>query len=131
MSRLPLRYRLAWIASIWLLVGVIVTGSLVPDLGPLSFGVSDKVEHFAAYFALTLLCSAVVTTDRLPWVMAGALLLGMSLEVAQAFLTVTRIADWADVAANASGILAAWLLVRRHAGWALAVEAWFERQRRR
>jgi VanZ family protein len=130
MSRLPLRYRLAWIASIWLLVVVIVTGSLVPDLGPLSIGISDKVEHFAAYFALTLLCSAVVTADRLPWVMAGALLLGMSLEAAQALLTVSRVADWADVLANASGILAAWLLVRRHAGWALTVEAWLERLRR-
>ena len=124
MSRLPLRYRLAWIGSIWLLVVLIVTGSLVPDLGPFAIAGSDKLEHFAAYFALSLLCSAVVTADRLPWVMAGSLLLGMSLEAAQAILTVTRKADWADVLANASGILVAWLLVRRRAGWALAVEAW-------
>ncbi|MGB5133400.1 MAG: VanZ family protein [Steroidobacteraceae bacterium] len=130
MSRLPLRYRLAWIASIWLLVVLIVTGSLVPDLGPLSIAGSDKYEHFTAYFTLSLLCSAVVTADRLLWVMAAVLILGMSLEAAQALLTVTRTGDWADVLANASGILAAWLLVRRRAGWALAVEAWLAGLRR-
>ncbi len=130
MSRLPLRYRVAWIASIWLLVAVIVTGSLVPDLGPLAIGISDKVEHFTAYFALSSLCSAVVTADRLPWVMASVLLLGMSVEAAQALLTVTRTGDWADVLANTCGVVAAWLLVRRRAGWALAVEAWVDGLRR-
>ena len=130
MSRLPLRYRLAWIASIWLLVLMIVAGSLVPDLGPLAIAGSDKFEHFTAYFALSLLCSAVNTADRLPWVMAGVLLLGVSLEVAQSLLTVTRMADWADVLANASGILVAWLLTRRRAGWAVAAEAWLAGLRR-
>lgn len=130
MSRLPLRHRLAWIASIWILVVVIVTGSLVPDLGPLSGVSSDKFEHFIAYFALSLMGSAVVTADRLPWVMTGALLLGMSMEAAQALFTVERTADWADVLANACGILAAWLLVRHRAGWAVTVEAWLASRRR-
>jgi len=130
MSKLPLRYRLAWIGAIWLLVAFIIAGSLVPDLGPLAIAGSDKFEHFAAYLALSLLSSAVVTSDRLPWVLAGVLLLGMSLEAAQALLTVKRTADWTDALANASGILVAWWLVRRRAGWALAVEAWLAGLRR-
>jgi VanZ family protein len=130
MSRLPLRYRFAWMASIWLLVAIIVAGSLVPDLGPLSIAGSDKFEHFGAYFALSLLGSAVVPNDRLPWVLAGALILGASLEAAQGLLTATRMADWKDLLANAGGILAAWLLVRRRAGWAVDVEAWLASLRR-
>lgn len=124
MNLLELRYRLAWIGSIWLLVLVIAAGSLMPEFGPPSIVGSDKIEHFAAYFTLSVLGSAVVTTQRLPWIMARALILGLVLEAAQALLTDTRTADWDDVLANATGILGAWWLVRRRAGWALTVEAW-------
>lgn len=102
----------------------------MPELGPAGFAGTDKIEHFTAYFALSALGSAVVSTKRLPWVMAWVLVLGLSLEAAQGLLTATRSADWADVLANSTGILAAWLLARRHAGWALAVEAWFANRRR-
>jgi VanZ family protein len=124
MSSLPLRYRPAWIASIWLLVLVIVVGSLIPDSGPPSVAGSDKVEHVVAYFMLSVLGAAVVARDGLIRVMARTLALGVALEVAQGLLTDTRSADWADVLANAAGILAAWWLMRRRAGWAQAVETW-------
>lgn len=108
-----------------MLVLVVVVGSLVPETGPASVAGSDKIGHFAAYFTLTVLGSAVVTTGKLPWVAARAMFLGLALEAAQALVTGTRTADWADVFANATGILTAWWLVRRRAGWALAAEAWF------
>ena len=130
MSLLQLRYRRAWIASIWLLVLVIVVASLVPQTGMESVAGSDKIGHFAAYFALTFLGSAIVTIRQLPWVMARALVLGLAMEATQALLTDTRTADWADVLANTGGVLAAWWLVHGRAGWAVAAEAWLAGLRR-
>ncbi len=130
MSLLQLRYRRAWIASIWLLALVIVVASLVPQTGLESIAGSDKIGHFAAYFALTFLGSAIVTVRKLPWVMARVLVLGLAMEATQALLTDTRTADWADVLANTGGVLAAWWLVRRRTGWALAAEAWLAGLRR-
>jgi VanZ family protein len=121
---LQLRYRRFWIGSVCVLVIVIVVGSLVPQTGLESVAGSDKIGHFVAYFTLTVLGSAVVTTGKLPWVVARVLFLGLALEAAQALVTDTRTADWADVFVNATGILTAWWLVRRRAGWALAAEAW-------
>lgn len=131
MILLPLRYRLSWIGLIWLLVLVIAAGSLIPEIGSLGIPVSDKIEHFAAYFTLSVLGSGVVAARKLPWVMVCVLTLGLVLEAAQGLLTVTRSADWADVLANSTGILAAWLLVRGRVGWALTVEAWIADLRRR
>jgi VanZ family protein len=127
---LQLRYRRAWIGSIWLLVLVIVVASLVPQTGLESVAGSDKIGHVAAYFALTVLSSAVVTARKLPWVMALAIVLGLALEAAQTLVTATRTADWTDVLANTTGVLTAWWLVRRRAGWALAAEAWLAGLRR-
>ena len=121
---LQLRYRRAWIASVWLLVLVIVVGSLVPNSGPALVTGSDKLGHFVAYFTLALLGVGVVAPATVPWIMARAMLLGLVLEAAQALLTESRSADWADVLANATGVFAAWWLVRRRAGWAMAAEAW-------
>ena len=57
------------------------------------------------------------------------LLLGAGLEAAQALLTDTRQADWADMAANAGGILCAWIIASGgRAGWARHVEAWLIRR---
>jgi VanZ family protein len=56
--------------------------------------------------------------------------LGLAMEAAQALLTDTRIADWADVLANTTGILTAWWLIRGRAGWALTVETWLAGLRR-
>jgi VanZ family protein len=127
---LQLRYRHAWIASVWLLVLVIVVGSLVPQSGPADIPGSDKLGHFVAYFTLALLGAGVVAPATVPWIMARAMLLGLALEAAQALLTESRTADWADVLANTTGVFAAWWLVRRRTGWAMAAEAWFTGLRR-
>ncbi len=127
---LQLRYRRAWIASILLLVLAIVAASLLPQTGFEAVPGSDKIGHFAAYFALTLLGSAVVTSKRLPWVVVRTIVLGLAMEAAQALLTDSRIADWADVLANTGGVLAAWWLARGRTGWAVAAEAWLGSLRR-
>ncbi len=130
MILLQLRYRRAWIGSIWLLVLVIVVASLMPSAGPAPVIGFDKIEHFVAYFMLAVLGSAIVPTGKLPWVMAGAMSLGLALEVMQAFVTETRVASWADVLANATGISTAWWIIHRRAGWAEAAENWLARRQR-
>lgn len=130
MSKLQLRYRWAWIGAMWFLALLIVAGSLAPVFGPALMPGFDKIEHFSAYFALTILGSAVATSEGMPWVVARAMLLGLAMEAAQALFTKTRSADWADVLANTAGVMTAWWLVRRRAGWALLAEAWLDSLRR-
>lgn len=107
----------------------IVAASLLPTgLESLERG-SDKVGHFLAYFVLTLFSSGIVARERLWRLALRCLLLGLALEAAQALLTETRQADWADVAANAGGILSAWIIAGgRRAGWARHVESWLTRR---
>ena len=130
MSQLPLHYRWAWIGAMWLLALAIISGSLGPYGGPAPFPGFDKIEHFSAYFALTVLGAAIVTTDGLPWVVARAMLLGLAMEGAQALFTRSRTADWSDILANTTGVMTAWWLMQRRAGWALLAEAWFDKLRR-
>ena len=126
---LELRYRRTWIALVWLLAALIIVASLVPNeeiAGPPGL---DKLEHFAAYFTLTTLCAGIVARASIPWIIVGVILLGLSMEAAQALFTESRTADWADVLANTTGVLLAWLLVRRRVGWAMAAEAWLAGRR--
>lgn len=110
-------------------VAAIAVASLLPmPLESLEDG-SDKVGHFLAYLALTLFSSGIVARERLWRLALRCLVLGLALEAAQALLTATRHADWADLAANAGGILAAWIIAGgRRAGWASHVESWLTRR---
>lgn len=122
-------FRRLWIAIIFLGVSAIVAASLLPMPSELLEGGSDKLRHFLAYFALTLFSSGIVARERLWLLVVRCLLLGLALEAAQALLTVTRQADWADVAANAAGILLAWLVAGGgRAGWARHIESWLMRR---
>jgi len=127
---LSLRYRRVWIGSVGLLVLLIVILSLIPGETVATAGHLDKAGHFTAYFTLTLLGLGLVAEEAVPTVMVRALLLGLAMEAAQALFTDSRTADWADFLANAVGVLSAWWLLRRRAGWALAVEAWLAVRRR-
>ncbi len=119
---LALRYRRAWLAALWLLVAVIVIGSLVPGPVVQTLSVSDRLEHFVAYLALTLLGAGLVGPAGYLAVALRAFALGAALELLQG-LTASRQTDWMDVAANAAGVLAGWSLARwRLGGWAQRVE---------
>lgn len=122
--------RRLWIAAIMLLVLLIAFGSLAPQ--PLLTGrvISDKVSHYFSYLALALLGSGITTPERLWRNMLRCFLLGLALEVAQYLVTDRRLSEWADVAANAAGILTAWLIVARgRAGWGLRMAASLDRRR--
>ena len=106
-----------WLGAWLLLVGIVIALSLIPPppLPPLPSG-TDKLEHVFAY--LVLAAGAVqVFAERKIQVLSGVALiaLGALLEVAQASLTVTRMMDVHDAAANALGVLA---------GLATAVSSW-------
>ncbi|MGH8250973.1 MAG: hypothetical protein ACREVI_09825 [Steroidobacteraceae bacterium] len=118
------RLRHLWIAAIVVLVAAIVAGSLlpVPDV-PAALG-SDKYRHYFAYLLLALFGSGIVTPDRLWRVMIRCFLLGLALELAQAVLTDTRLAEWTDLLANAAGVVTAWIVAAGGgAGWAYRVAA--------
>ena len=117
-------FRRAWLAATGLLALLIVIASLAPQDLVAPAGEADKLHHFAAYFVLTAMAAGVAAAAAVRWIAAAAFLLGLLLEIAQGAFTVDRTADWADLAANAAGILAAWLLTgRRGAGWARYVAA--------
>lgn len=117
-------FRRAWIAATWLVVALIVIGSLAPQDLVNPAGEADKFHHFVAYLVLTGMAAGVAEASALRWIAASVFLLGWALEIAQGALTADRAADWQDLAANSAGILAAWLLVgRRGAGWARHVAA--------
>ncbi len=113
----------AWQAAILLLALAIALGSLLPLPELKSAGGLDKLEHLLAYFALALLGSGIVDPARLWVVLVRSFLFGLVIELLQAFGSAGRMADWSDLAANAAGILAAWLAAGGgRAGWARRVE---------
>ncbi|HEY5559964.1 MAG TPA: VanZ family protein [Steroidobacteraceae bacterium] len=122
-------FRRAWIAAIVLLLAAIVATSLLPLSTVMTERGSDKLAHFTAYFLLALAGSGIVDGKRMWRVALRCVLLGLGLEVAQALWTETRQGSWADMAANAVGILCAWLIAGgERAGWARHVESWFLRR---
>jgi VanZ family protein len=118
------RLRQLWIAAIVVLVAAIVAGSLfpVPELS-IEHG-ADKYGHYLAYLVLALFSSGIVMPERLWRVMIRCFMLGLGLEAAQAFLTDTRMAEWADLLANAAGVVTAWIVAGGgRAGWAYRIAA--------
>jgi len=96
------------VAAVAVVLAVVVVGSLVSpsSLPAPALAGSDKLQHAAAYFALSLV--AFYATDRDRWlaVAVGVAALGAGVEVAQAFLSY-RTASVADAAANVVGVAAA------------------------
>jgi VanZ family protein len=94
----------AWL--FWPALAVVAWGELTPhppDLaGPLLW---DKLQHFTAYFGLSLLATLAWGLRRsLIWVFLGVVALGGGLEILQTM--VGRDGDWNDFFANSLGALA-------------------------
>ncbi len=99
--------------------------SLSPQGSVPSYPGMDKWEHAAAYVSLTLWFAALFER-RGYWLLALLLLLlGVSVEFAQAFMALGRQSDWRDVVANGTGIGAGLLLaVFSRESWLAWVEKW-------
>ena len=106
-----LHYRKTWLALGWGLVGVVIYLSLMPHPPqPLDVSGADKVEHAMAYAGLALWFFQIVRKSSRLGAGVALVLLGVAIEIAQAF-TPTRSFELADMGADAVGVvLGAWLV---------------------
>lgn len=95
-------------AALWMLaIAVVVFASLVPAKDLPQVAMSDKLEHFLAYAALS--AGAVqLFARRLSWAVVCVLLvlMGIGLELLQAQMALGRMLDRNDALANTLGVLA-------------------------
>ena len=108
-----LRFPNLWLAIGFLLIMLVIVASLMPNPPHAGhFRGNDKLGHFAAYIAIMFWFGQIYTRNRARWAMALAfVLLGMSLEYLQR-LSGYRTFEYADMGANAAGILCALLLAQ-------------------
>ena len=98
--------------GVWLFgIALCIALSLLP---PIELGApqdSDKLGHFLAYATLSTWAVMIFRTRRAQVFAAlGLISLGISLEFAQAQLTITRLGDPRDALANTLGVLAGFAL---------------------
>ena len=122
---LTLRYPYLWLSLGWLLVIVVIVGSLLPGpvIQQITPPVNDKIEHFTAYFAMMIWFAGLYPRAKHLRVAGALLFLGIALDVLQGTATTTRNFELLDIAADAVGIavalgLAYWLLE----GWCQRLE---------
>jgi VanZ family protein len=112
----PGRTRRTLILSLWaVLVGCVVVGSLAPAASPLMVAIGrlhiwDKLQHFGAYLALSLL-PVIGFRDKRRGIVAGLsmFVLGTILEGGQHF-SPGRAVEFGDVIANGAGVSCGTLL---------------------
>ncbi len=128
---LPLPHARIWLIIGWLLIALVVIGSLVPHVPKLGLGVSDKVEHFVSYFLLMFWFSGLYER-RQHWALALVFFfMGGALEVLQGVLTDTREMDIKDALTNGAGVAAAVALAGFGlANWTRRVESLWTRDAR-
>jgi VanZ family protein len=122
---LSLRFPRLWLGVGWTAVVLAVVVSLVPTHRlPQPPNVSDKVEHFVAYFLLSLWFAGIYPRAKY-WIIAlGLGVMGVLIEFAQGSMGYGRYADVRDVVANCAGLLAGLLLSWWWlGGWAQRVES--------
>ena len=103
--------RLKWLpALLWF--GVVAYFSLLPkvDVPELLTTINDKAIHLGIYFIGTLFLRRPVKRHWFLWLL-GVWLFGAAIEWIQAHFIPGRTGDFADLLANATGIVLAALLV--------------------
>lgn len=122
---LPVRHPRSWLVIGWVLILLSFYFSLMPAASLPDVGVSDKMEHAAAYALLALWFAGLYPRSRYI-VIGGALFaMGVIIEIAQGAMHVGRQADVKDVIANTIGIVAGLLLAALWlGGWAERIDGW-------
>jgi uncharacterized membrane protein len=114
----PLRWRPLWLGIGWALVAAVIFISLTPRMPRIDADIMhlDKLGHFTAYFVVMSWFGFIYLRNAHLWIAGLLIAMGLGLEIAQ-HLSGYRAFEWADMAANASGVLAGLLLARsRFAG---------------
>src|SRR5260221_12059381 len=113
-------------ARVWYVLGAVLTllvviASLVPARDLPRLHISDKVEHVAAYLALSLWFGGLLAPRNYFRLALGLLALGGGIEIAQGLMGLGRTADWYDFYADALGVALGLSLCMagrgRWAGW--------------
>lgn len=103
----------------WLLVALSLAATFWLALSPAddvpSVGFSDKIQHGLAFAALTCAYGLMFPHRRL-CVLAGVAAVGVAIEVLQGVMPFGRDAEFADLAADAVGIVLGLILLRVVAG---------------
>ena len=106
-----------------LLALAILAGSLAAPSEVSPVHVSDKVQHFAGYGALSFWFAGLLERNRYPVLALLLVVFGVAIEGLQLAMGLGRSADWRDVVANAAGIATAIALAYAGLGaWMLYVE---------
>ncbi len=117
-----LRFPNLWLAIGFVLITLVIVASLMPNPPHVAqFRGNDKMGHFAAYVAMTFWFGQIYTRTRVRWTIALAfVILGVSLEYLQR-MSGYRTFEYADMGANAAGVLCALFLARTPLSRCLAV----------
>jgi VanZ family protein len=105
-----LRFTNVWLTIGFLLIGLVVYASLMPNPPDLThIQGADKVEHAVAYFILTFWFGLIYAKNRVRWTIGITFIfLGVAMEYLQG-MTAYRTFEYADMAADAVGVLCALL----------------------
>jgi hypothetical protein len=117
-----LRFPHLWLFLGFSLIMLVIIVSLIPHPPHVAhFRGNDKLGHFAAYITMTFWFGQIYTRNRVRWTISLAfVILGMSLEYLQR-LSGYRAFEFADMGANAAGVLCALLLAQTRLSRSLAV----------
>lgn len=111
------KLRKAWLALGWLWVAVVVYLSLTPSPPePVRISGIDKLEHALAYCLLMLwFCQVYVRRTQRLFVAALLIAQGVAVEFLQE-MTGYRYFEFADMLANAAGVMLGWVWARTGLG---------------
>lgn len=98
----------------WLAVAGSYVAAIVPQRDAPHLGGSDKLDHMAAFFTVSVLARLGYPRVAAPLLFVSLALFGGLIELSQMLPMIHRDAEWgdwaADVAATALGLLLAWPL---------------------
>ena len=108
---LPLKYPRVWLGLGWLLLILVMAGSVVPVIVVKGFSAADKLVHGGSYLILVTWFTGLYRRQHHIFIALALFALGLVLEVIQGQLPY-RGFDPFDLLANATGILFGLILAR-------------------
>lgn len=125
---LPLKHPRFWLILGWCLIGIALTGFLMPgrEVAALKLNhLNDKMMHASVYVVLFSWFAGLYPRSRYAVIAIALLLMGIAVEFLQGWMAMGRSRELADVVANITGIAIGWMLALTVlGGWTQRVEGW-------